>query len=147
MKIYFIDNIGGVFDERLVSECSSFFPKWRKEQMLKFKFLKGRLQNALGYLLLVYALKQEGVFKELPDFEYKNAKVLVDVPFACDLTSLNMEGKYSFVILSPIRIEPRVQNCILVQNNLKEIDLNKRSKKYGCKNRRYCKSACDEWRK
>lgn len=38
--------------------------------MLKFKFLRGRLQNALGYLLLIYALRQEGVFKELPDFEY-----------------------------------------------------------------------------
>ena len=57
------------------------------------------------------------------DFEFKKAKELVDVPFACDLTSLNMEGKYSYVILSPIRIEPKVENCILIQNNLKEIGL------------------------
>lgn len=68
--IYLINDIGGAFDGKLISTCTAFFPKWRTEQMLKFKFFKGQLQNALGYLLLVHALREKNVFRELPDFEY-----------------------------------------------------------------------------
>jgi len=69
MKIYLVKNISE-FDERFVEKCISFFPEWRKEQMLRYNFLKGRVQNAVAYLLLIYALKSEGILNELPEFSY-----------------------------------------------------------------------------
>lgn len=69
MKIYYITNID-VFDESFVEECASFFPEWRKDKMLKYRHLKGKVQNGLAYLLLIKALRDEGALEELPEFEY-----------------------------------------------------------------------------
>jgi 4'-phosphopantetheinyl transferase len=73
MKIYFINGID-VFDENFIEQCSSFFPKWRRDKMLSYKFLKGRVQSALAYLLLIYALRKEGVFVDMPEFYYGEHK-------------------------------------------------------------------------
>lgn len=70
MKIYFINRIDA-FDENFVEQCSSFFPKWRRDKMLNYKFLQGKVQSALAYLLLIHALREEGVFTEMPDFGYR----------------------------------------------------------------------------
>lgn len=69
MKIYLINGIDA-FDESFIEECVSFFPSWRKKQMLSYKQLKGKKQNALAYILLIKALKEEGIFTEMPDFHY-----------------------------------------------------------------------------
>lgn len=69
MKIYFINGIDA-FDDNLIEKCLSFFPKWRKDKMLNYKFLKGKIQCALAYLLLVHALREEGEFVEMPEFSY-----------------------------------------------------------------------------
>lgn len=69
MKIYFINGIDA-FDDGFIAECSTFFPQWRRDKMLNYKFLKGRVQNALAYLLLIYALREEGAFYEMPEFYY-----------------------------------------------------------------------------
>ena len=69
MKIYFINGID-VFDDEFIETCLSFFPKWRSDKMLNYKFLKGRIQSAVAYLLLIYALQKEGVFVDMPEFYY-----------------------------------------------------------------------------
>ncbi len=69
MKIYFINGID-VFDDSLIEKCLSFFPTWRKVKMLNYKFLKGKVQCALAYLLLIHALREEGIFDEMPEFYY-----------------------------------------------------------------------------
>lgn len=69
MKIYYVTDID-VFDDKFVEECASFFPDWRKDKMLHYKHLKGRIQNGLAYLLLIKALQEEGVFYEMPEFFY-----------------------------------------------------------------------------
>ncbi len=69
MKIYYVTNIDA-FDEKFIDECASFFPEWRRDKMLRYKHLKGRVQNGLAYLLLIKALREEGVFNELPEFYY-----------------------------------------------------------------------------
>ena len=69
MKIYIINGIDA-FDECLVEKCLCFFPKWRRDKMLNYKFLKGKVQCALAYLLLIYALREEGVFVDMPEFTY-----------------------------------------------------------------------------
>ena len=69
MKIYLVKNID-TFDKSFVEKCITFFPKWRKEKMLRYKHLKGQIQCGLGYVLLIHALREEGVFKEMPEFSY-----------------------------------------------------------------------------
>lgn len=69
MKIYLVKNIDA-FDKSFVEKCIIFFPKWRKEKMLRYKHLKGQIQCGLGYILLIHALREEGVFKEMPEFSY-----------------------------------------------------------------------------
>jgi 4'-phosphopantetheinyl transferase len=50
--------------------CSSFLPSWRLDQLMRYRFPVDRKLNALGYLLLVYALKNEGYFHSLPEFGF-----------------------------------------------------------------------------
>lgn len=69
MKIYLVKNID-TFDKSFVEKCITFFPKWRKEKMLRYKHLKGQIQCGLGYVLLIHALREEGIFKEMPEFSY-----------------------------------------------------------------------------
>lgn len=69
MKIYLVNGIEA-FDDSLIEKCSTFFPQWRKDKMLNYKFLKGKVQCAVAYLLLIYALREEGVFSEMPEFCY-----------------------------------------------------------------------------
>ncbi len=69
MKIFLITDIDA-FDETFVEKCVSFFPEWRKKRMLRYKHLKGKVQNGLAYLLLIHALREEGVFDEMPEFRY-----------------------------------------------------------------------------
>ena len=69
MKIYLIKNID-TFDESFIEKCTTFFPKWRKEKMLRYKHLKGQIQCALAYILLIHALREEGIFEEMPEFYY-----------------------------------------------------------------------------
>lgn len=69
MKIYLVKNIDA-FDESFVEKCTTFFPEWRKEKMIRYKYLKGRIQCGLGYVLLIHALREEGVFREMPEFSY-----------------------------------------------------------------------------
>ena len=69
MKIYLVKNIDA-FDENFVEKCIAFSPKWRKEKMMRYKHLKGQIQCGLGYILLIHALREEGIFKEMPEFSY-----------------------------------------------------------------------------
>lgn len=69
MKIYFVNGIDAL-DESFIGRCVSFFPRWRKEQMLAYRHHKGKIQNGVGYLLLLHALCEEGVFYEMPEFQY-----------------------------------------------------------------------------
>lgn len=69
MKIYLVNGIDAL-DESFIEKCISFFPTWRREQLLAHKHHKGKIQNGLGYLLLIHALREEGVFHEMPDFRY-----------------------------------------------------------------------------
>ena len=55
MKIYYVTGID-IFNEDFIEDCASFFPDWRKDKMLQYKHLKGRVQNGLAYLLLIKAL-------------------------------------------------------------------------------------------
>ena len=76
MKIYLVKNIDA-FDENFVEKCIAFSPKWRKEKMMRYKHLKGQIQCGLGYILLIHALREEGIFKEMPEFSYNER----DKPF------------------------------------------------------------------
>lgn len=72
MKVLVFNNISTLGDD-FINRCKSFLPAWRKDQMLRFKFQKGQIQNGLAYVLLVKLLRDEcgdGVLKNLPEFSY-----------------------------------------------------------------------------
>lgn len=69
MKTYFVSGIEAFHDD-FVEKCCTFFPSWRKEQMMRYKHINGRIQNGLAYVLLIYALKKEGIFDKMPEFCY-----------------------------------------------------------------------------
>ena len=69
MKIYYVNDIDN-FDEIFIEKCTVFFPEWRKEKMLRYRHTKGKIQNGLAYILLIHALRKEGIFKEMPEFCY-----------------------------------------------------------------------------
>ena len=61
MRLYFFLYICGMkilicdiseLGEEFVERCMGLLPDWRKEQMLKIKHLKGRVQCAVGFLLV-----------------------------------------------------------------------------------------------
>jgi len=54
-----------------IGTCSCFLPKWRLDQMMVYRLPSDRKLCALAYLILVYALKKEGVFYALPEFGYR----------------------------------------------------------------------------
>lgn len=72
MNILIFNNIDTLGDD-FVNRCNVFLPAWRKEQMLKYKFRKGQIQNGLAYVLLVKLLCDEcgqNVLEKLPEFSY-----------------------------------------------------------------------------
>lgn len=74
MKILIFNNID-TLGEDFINRCEDFLPKWRKDQMLKYKFQKGRIQNGLAYVLLVKLLRDECgdyVLENLPEFSYND---------------------------------------------------------------------------
>ena len=58
----------------------------------------------------------------LMNYIYKNEDY-EKIPFCYDLRGAVIEGRFSYVILSPLRIEPRIEIIKLMQNNLRECGL------------------------
>lgn len=50
--------------------CSTFLPPERTRQMMAYAGIRDRKLCAAAYVLLVYALKKEGLFTGMPVFEY-----------------------------------------------------------------------------
>lgn len=73
MKLLIFNDIDSI-DDDFVHRCERFLPLWRKEQMLKYRFLKGKIQNGLAYVMLVMLLISEcgerEVLNNLPEFSY-----------------------------------------------------------------------------
>jgi len=67
--LYLFTGINQLPDD-FIDTCSSFLPKWRFDQMMSFRYSADRKLSASAYLLLVYGLKNEGVFHALPEFCY-----------------------------------------------------------------------------
>ena len=70
MKILICDKIEEL-GEDFVERCKEILPEWRKEQMLKIKHLRGRVQCALGWMLATLAEKEDKRFADKKDKEDK----------------------------------------------------------------------------
>ena len=70
MKILICDNIEEL-GEDFVERCKEILPEWRKEQMLKIKHLRGRVQCALGWMLATLVEKEDKRFADKKDKEDK----------------------------------------------------------------------------
>ncbi|HBL77656.1 MAG TPA: hypothetical protein DD458_20690 [Prolixibacteraceae bacterium] len=79
--LYIFTGVNRLPDD-FIDTCKCFLPKWRLDQMMSYRYPSDRKLSAVAYLLLVYALKNEGLFKDLPEFGYhSNGKpFLVNYP-------------------------------------------------------------------
>lgn len=68
MKILAFDRLDDLGDD-FIERCMSFLPAWRKEQMLKFKHNRGKIECATAYLLL-YALLHLETGRSNIDFSF-----------------------------------------------------------------------------
>ena len=64
--------------------------------------------------------------KDIDDIE--NEKSLANLPFTYELRGALIEGRFSNIVLSPLKIEPRISNIVLDKNNLRELGLYELSK-------------------
>lgn len=66
--IYINDKIEEI-SEKTLQEAINALPEWRKEQTMRFKHQRGRIECAFSYLLLCDALRERGIL-EPPTFIY-----------------------------------------------------------------------------
>lgn len=69
MSVYVWDDIEHVSPSE-VEECLRRLPQWRREQAEKYRFLTGRRDCALSYLLLCQALEKEHGITAQPTFVF-----------------------------------------------------------------------------
>lgn len=67
--LYLFTGINQLPDD-FIDTCSSFLPEWRLDRMMSYRYSADRKLSASVYLILVYALKNEGLFHSLPEFGY-----------------------------------------------------------------------------
>ncbi len=67
--LYLFTNTRYLSDD-FIDTCKWFLPEWRLKQMMSYRYSNDKKLSALGYLVLVYALKNEGLFYALPEFRY-----------------------------------------------------------------------------
>ncbi|MGN0033477.1 MAG: 4'-phosphopantetheinyl transferase family protein [Candidatus Limimorpha sp.] len=70
MKIMVFDKVEDLGDD-FIERCMSFLPAWRCEQMLKYKYNRGRIESAVSYLMLLGLLQRQlGNFQKDLAFTY-----------------------------------------------------------------------------
>ena len=89
-----------------------FFPiKSGKESQINIRLVRALLIEVFIY----YQNKNSPLMNYiLNDKEYDK------IPFNYDLRGACVEGKFAFIILSPLRLEPRIERIMFSQNNLRE---------------------------
>ena len=101
----------------LVSEL--YFPK-----DVKFgKVSRATIRLIRSFLIQVFIYSQNS---HSPLMEYiRNGpnENYASIPFVYDLKGACIEGRFAYIILSPVRIEPRINKISLAQNNLRECGL------------------------
>ena len=61
--------------------------------------------------------------KDIDEDEEENENSLAYMPFTYELRGALIEGRFSNIILSPLKIEPRITNIELDRNNLRELGI------------------------
>lgn len=69
MKLLLIDHLE-TYDEAAVMQLIDTLPAWRRDAALRYRFLNGKRESALAYLLLCRLLRQEYGIEEMPRFAY-----------------------------------------------------------------------------
>ena len=109
---------------------SKYFKNIRNSKKVPFNLMRSFFISVFIY----YQNKNSPLMKYIPQKEGKNIYIefneseLVNIPFEYDLKGAGIEGKYSNIILCPLRIEPRISKINISKNNLMEIGLFEMSK-------------------
>lgn len=67
--IYLYDTFENYSDEKYLKHLNAL-PAWRREKALQYKKLDDRKRSVLAFVLLQYALREEYVITEVPEFVY-----------------------------------------------------------------------------
>ena len=78
------------------------------------------IRSFLIQVFIYYQNKNSPLMNYITEDEENN---YVSIPFTYDLRGACVEGRFSYIILSPVRVEPRVEKIFLSQNNLRECGL------------------------
>ena len=78
------------------------------------------IRSFLIQVFIYYQNKNSPLMNYITEDEKNN---YVSIPFTYDLRGACVEGRFSYIILSPVRVEPRVEKIFLSQNNLRECGL------------------------
>ena len=102
-RIY-VSDIAPLMDENKLNSVLPLLPKWRKEKLLRFRFIKDRASSAGAFFLLCRALEKEGVSVgyDMPEFYYNehNKPYLLPPQNEQIYFNLSHSGKYVMCILS-----------------------------------------------
>ncbi len=102
-KIYASD-IEALTDENKLDKAISLLPLWRQERTRRFRFVRDRALSTGAFLLLMHALKNEGVSvgRDMDEFIYNEHKKPY-LPPSCNSSlyfNLSHSGRYVMCILS-----------------------------------------------
>ena len=109
-------------------ECFFYSSFLGKERKIPINLMRALFISVYIY----YQNKNSPLMKYIPPInkenKEENEKGLKYIEFSYDLKSACVEGRFANIIISPLRIEPRISKVILSQNNLREAGLQEISK-------------------
>ena len=112
-----------IFDEDL-TENSIMYIYSNFKQKNKSDNIKVYVENIKSFLYSVFIYYQT---KNSPLINYgieeKDSENMTKVPYSYNLIGAYVEGRYAKTIISPIRIEKKISNVLLGQNNLREMGM------------------------
>ena len=133
-KIYNIlrENSNSVIEQDLtINSINILVSNYRKHG----KVLRPPIRIVRAFLISVFIYYQN---KHSPLMDYikpnknlndeENEDSLVYIPFTYELDKAFIEGRFANIILSPLKIEPRINNVVIARNNLRESGLYELSK-------------------
>ena len=133
-KIYNIlrENSNSVIEQDLtINSINILVSNYRKHG----KVLRPPIRIVRAFLISVFIYYQN---KHSPLMDYikpnknindeENEDSLGYIPFTYELDNALIEGRFANIILSPLKIEPRINNVVIARNNLRESGLYELSK-------------------
>ena len=78
------------------------------------------IRSFLFQVFIYYQNKHSNLMNYTKESQDNKGNKYVKIPFSYNLYGACVEGRFSYIVLSPLKIEPRIEKVILAQNNFRE---------------------------